>query len=321
MNQPVTPPSLLSEDEVRTPGSRGASDFSPEETWAERVFQGPQGLRVGWRLLLYLGIGGVIVYALVWFGKSFFPDPVQGPAALWQEMYGEFALLLAAVSPSFLMASIEERAVDDYGLPHRQAFGKLFWMGAGWGLVAVTALLIAMRGVHALYFGHLALHGGRILKFAAFWGVYFVLVGLFEEFLLRGYVLFTLTQGLGFWPSAALLSCAFGAIHLRNPGEGLVGVLGAALIGFFFCLTLRRTGNLWFAVGFHAAWDWGETYLYAVPNSGTREPGHLLGSSLHGPTWLSGGTVGPEGSVLCFLLLLLLWVTFARRYPEAKYKG
>jgi uncharacterized protein len=139
-------------------------------------------------------------------------------------------------------------------------------------------------------------------------------VGLFEEFLLRGYSQFTLTRGVGFWPAALALSCAFGLIHLKNDEEHWPGLLAAAFIGLFFCLTLRRTGNLWFAVGFHAAWDWGETFFYSVPDSGMTAPGHLLSSSLHGPAWLSGGSVGPEGSILCFLVIALVWILFAKIY-------
>jgi uncharacterized protein len=140
-------------------------------------------------------------------------------------------------------------------------------------------------------------------------------VGLFEEFWLRGYSQFTLARGIGFWPAALVLSCAFGLIHLRNVGEHWNGVFAAGMLGFFFCLTLQRTGNLWFAVGFHAAWDWGETFVYSVPDSGMVSPGHLLSSSLHGPLWLSGGSVGPEGSLLCFVLIAVLWIAFDRIYP------
>ncbi len=277
-------------------------------------------MHLAWRILVYLGMGGAVVYALLWMGKSFFPDPVYGAMALWQATYGEVALMIGALSPAFLMGYIERRPVDDYGLPRQQAFGRLFWVGAAWGMAAITLLLLAMHAFHVVYFGPVALHGMRILKFAAFWGVYFVLVGVFEEFLLRGYLLFATAQSAGFWLAAVLLSCAFGAIHLRNPGEGAVGALGAAAIGFFFCLTLRRTGNLWFAVGFHAAWDWGETYLFGVPNSGTNAPGHLLSSWISGRVWLTGGTVGPEGSVLCFVLLVVLWIVFDRLYPTANYR-
>ena len=150
--------------------------------------------------------------------------------------------------------------------------GKLFWEGAVWGLAAITLLLVALRIAHAFYFGQVVLHGVRVFRFAAFWAVYFVVVGIFEESLVRGYALFTLARAWGFWPAAVALSLVFGAIHMRNPGETWVGLVGVVAIGMFFCLTLYRTGSLWFAVGFHAFWDWGQTFLYSVPDSGTVEP-------------------------------------------------
>jgi membrane protease YdiL (CAAX protease family) len=200
------------------------------------------------------------------------------------------------------------------------AFGKLFWVGAVWGFASITLLMAMMYGARVFDLGHLAIHGARIVKFAAFWAVFFLLVGWFEEFLLRGYSQFTLTRGVGFWPAAVLLSCAFGLIHLQNAGEQWTGLVAAAAIGFFFCLTLRRTGNLWFAVGFHMAWDWGETFFYSVPDSGMVYTGQLLKSSFHGPRWLTGGMVGPEGSVLCFVVIAVVWVAFAKAYPEVKYR-
>jgi hypothetical protein len=320
MNSPVPPP-LSSEKKTPDPlAPVTASPTGPPKTLPEQIFQGPHGLRVGWRILLYLGLAAAAAYALLWLGRSYFPDVTSGVGRLWQEMYGEAALLIAAVAPAFFMASIEGRSFDDYGLPRKQGFGKLFWSGAGWGIVSIVLLLLLLRGAQVFSFGHLALHGARIWRFALFWGVFFLLVALFEEFLLRGYLLFTITRSLGFWPAAGIMSFAFGAIHLRNAGEGLLGALAAALIGLFFCLTLRRTGTLWFAVGFHAAWDWGQSYLCGVADSGTIEPGHLMSPSFHGPAWLTGGSVGPEGSVLCFLLVLALWVAFARQYPKVKYQ-
>ncbi|MGH9762633.1 MAG: lysostaphin resistance A-like protein, partial [Blastocatellia bacterium] len=121
-----------------------------------------------------------------------------------------------------------------------------------------------------------------------------------------------------FWPAAILLSVAFGSIHLKNPGEGIVGALDVFVIAMFFCLTLRRTGNLWFAIGMHASFDWGETFIYSVPNSGTVATGHLLNMSLHGSRWITGGTVGPEGSVFSFIFTGVAFVLFAWLYPLSK---
>src|SRR6201987_1897474 len=322
MNSPVPPPSVSPEE--KTPDSLvpvTAVAQSPPKSLPEQIFQGPDGLRVVWRILLYLSVAAAVAYALFWLGRPFFPEVPSGALSLWQEMYGEAMLLVSAVAPAFLMARIEGRSFDDYGLPRKEAFGTLFWIGAAWGILAIVTLLLLLRGAHVFSFGHLALHGARIWRFALFWGVNFLLVGLFEDFLFRGYLLFTITPSLGFWPAAGIMSFAFGAIHLMNTGEGFVGAFSAAFIGLFFCLTLRRTGTLWFAVGFHAAWDWGQSYLCGVADSGTTEPGHLLSPSFHGPTWLTGGSVGPEASALCFLLVLALWVVFAWRYPQARYEA
>ena len=239
---------------------------------------------------------------------------------LWIDMIAELGSFAIVAIPAVVMGWIEKRPFGDYGLTRRGAFGKPFWVGMLWGIVAITALMVAIGGVGDFSLGRVVLHGERIVKFACFWGAFFVAVGLFEEFLLRGYTQFTLTQVIGFWPSAVLLSVIFAALHFRNPGETWVGLLAVAVIGLFLCLTLHRTGNLWFAVGFHASWDWGESFLYSVPDSGGMVSGHLLRSSLHGPRWLTGGSVGPEGSVLVFVVIALTWVVFDRVYPEVAYR-
>jgi membrane protease YdiL (CAAX protease family) len=234
-------------------------------------------------------------------------------------MLEEFLSLIAAIIPSLILAKIEHRRWNNFGLPLGHSFGKLFWAGALWGFGGITILIGSQYEMHAFDFGHIVLHGVRMARFAAFWMLMFLLVAFFEEFLLRGYSQFTLARGFGFWPSAVVLSSVFGLIHLWNGGEEWPGLLAAAAIGLFFCLTLRRTGSLWFAVGFHAAWDWGETFFYSVPDSGTVFPGHLLSSSFHGPRWITGGSVGPEGSALCFVVIAALWAAFDRTYREAKY--
>jgi membrane protease YdiL (CAAX protease family) len=149
------------------------------------------------------------------------------------------------------------------------------------------------------------------------WALCLLFVGLFEEFLFRGYSLFTLTTGIGFWPAAILLSLLFAGVHLQNSGEGRVGVAAVFVVGMLWCFSVRRTGSLWFAVGMHAAFDFGETFLYSVPDSGMLLPGHLSSATLQGPAWLTGGSVGPEASVFDFLLLFISFYVIHRLYPAS----
>lgn len=318
MSEPQTPASIPPEQHVDTtdPSRKLLSEPAPKFP-GERIFFEGENVRVEWKVLGYFGFWWITMYWLMWLGVSLFHEPLHGPALLWREMYQEFAMALGALLPAIVMGRFEGRSIGDFGLPVGQAFGKLFWQGAVWGLAAITLLLVALRIAHAFYFGQVVLHGAKVLRFAAFWAVYFVVVGIFEESLVRGYALFTLARAWGFWPAAVALSLVFGAIHMRNPGETWVGLVGVVAIGMFFCLTLHRTGSLWFAVGFHAFWDWGQTFLYSVPDSGTVEPGHLMRPVFHGSDWLTGGSVGPEASVVCFLVIAVVGVVFARRYRVA----
>ena len=220
------------------------------------------------------------------------------------------------------MATFENRELADYGLPWRNAFGGQFWQGALVGFGSISALLGAMRVAGVFHLGSLALRGAPILRYALLWGIVFLFVGLFEEFGFRGYTLFTLTTGIGFWPAAFICSAIFGYIHHENAGETWVGAFNAGIVGLLFCLMLRRSGSLWMAIGFHAAWDWGESYFYGVADSGALVPGHLFDASFSGSQWLSGGSVGPEGSWLGTALLVILWLVFLlwlrqKKYPRA----
>lgn len=281
---------------------------------------GPNGIRAGWRLLIFLAIVvglilGVAVLSLaVSHGKA--PQQAITPETA---LFGEGIFFVFVVFATLVMAKMEHRKFGDYGLPFHNVFRGRFWQGAAVGFAAISALLFFMREIGVFQFGAVGLHGVAIYKYAALWGVAFLFVGLFEEFGFRGYALFTLTTGMTFWPAAILASICFGLLHRGNSGESWVGVLTAGLVGLLFCLLLRRTGDLWMPVGFHAAWDWGESYFYGVPDSGNVTPGHLFNARFSGPAWLTGGTVGPEGSWLCVALLVILWVIFALWLREAKY--
>jgi CAAX protease family protein len=303
------------ESQVEPASADDQASPAPVPPTRYQIFFGDHGLRAGWRFLLYalmaVGFTFAMAFLLAPLSRRLHPH-------LWADLIEEAGGVVAVMLPALILGGYEKRSIGDYGLPARQAFGKLFWAGLLWGIASLSLLMLAMRGVDAFYFGHLALHGIRIFKFASFYAVLFVLVGFFEEFSFRGYPQFTLTTGMGFWPSAFALSALFGGLHLNNPGEAWVGGLSAGLIGLFFCFTLLRTGSLWFAVGMHASWDWGESFLYSVPDSGGMSPGHLLNSSFHGPRWLTGGSVGPEGSVLVFVVIAVVWVVFDRVYPKAR---
>ena len=286
------------------------------------VFAGPQGIRSGWRFAIF-------VVLLFGFSKLFFW--LLTVLFHFQEHAGWFPtdFLLdgglnfgAALLAAWIMSKLERRPFIEYGLPRQGMFGKHFWQGAVWGFTASLLMIILLRLLGAASFESLALHGQALVKFGLLWAAAFLLLGFAEEFAYRGYSQTTLTDGIGFWPAAVVLSAIFGGVHyFFKPMENWMDGLSVGLFGLFWCFTLSRTGTLWFAIGFHATSDYADMVLFAQPNTGNNGQsltGHLLNVSYHGPEWLTGGPRGTEASSLEFVILLLLFVAFARIYPRTE---
>jgi uncharacterized protein len=280
-----------------------------------RVFYGPSELRAGWRLGIFVAIVIALINLSNLTVRRLLPGADSTTLFLAREVMDFLILLLA----SGIMGRIEGRTIADYGLPWRKMFRVQFWQGVVLGFASITGLLVAMRAAGVFYFGSIALHGRDIWKWAIVYAFVFILVALREEFRARGYGLFTLSAGIGFWSATILSAAFFGYSHHGNSGEDWIGLFNAGAFGLLACFLLRRTGNLWMPIGLHVAFDWGETYFYGVADSGQTLPGHLLTSSSSGPAWLSGGTVGPEGSLLCTLLIVVMWLVCAGWLREVKY--
>jgi membrane protease YdiL (CAAX protease family) len=269
------------------------------------IFFNQRGLRPGWRLLIFVGMVYGI-FALIRWGLSHVNQSNQtapsGIAVPISFALGELIPFLLLLFLTWVMSKIEKKKLGEYGLPLRTSALARFFLGyVLWGFIPLSLLLLTLRGLKAFYFGGLALHGAEMFYWAVIWATVFLLVGLFEEFAFRGYMLHTLMEGVGFWPAAIIMAIPFALVHMGNAGETRLGIVAVAFFGIFAAATLRATGNLWLAVGAHAGWDWAQSYFYGVNDSGTVLPGHLLNPHSAGPAWLSGGSVGPEGSVVTLI--------------------
>ncbi len=87
-------------------------------------------------------------------------------------------------------------------------------------------------------------------------------------------------------------------------------------VGLVFCLSLWLTKSLYWAVGLHAGWDWAESYLYGVSNSGQAASAHLFATHPSGGLIWSGGPTGPEGSIYVIptlaVIALGVWITWSQ---------
>jgi len=125
----------------------------------------------------------------------------------------------------------------------------------------------------------------------------------------------------GFWLAAWVTSTLFGVLHTGNNGENWIGIFAVTAIGFVFVVSVRVTGSAWWAIGFHAAWDWAETYFYGTANSGMQAKDSLMISRPAGNVFWSGGTDGPEGSILVLGVILITLACLLLAYGRNRAAG
>jgi membrane protease YdiL (CAAX protease family) len=286
------------------------------------IFYNDLGLRAGWRLLIYCGMIGILVFAAKLLTKHLGGEPRGNPLPdVIQTIFqgtGELILFLVLLFLAWIMSRIERRKVSVYGLPlQKQALSAFIRGYFLWGFLPLIFLLLLLRAIHVFYFGDISAFSAKIFGWGLLWFFVFLFVGFFEEYSFRGYFLYTLADGIGFWPAAIIQAILFARVHMGNGGETRIGIIATACFGLFAAATLWRTGNLWLAVGAHAGWDWGQSFFFGVNDSGFQAPGHLFNPRVsQGPDWLTGGTVGPEGSVITLVLWVLMAVIFVWLYRK-----
>lgn len=318
-----------------------AQETAPPRPTLRRLFFGDDGLRAGWSVALFFVfaylIGRGVNFAL--HHSHLIRDSAPGHTFsltarnVILEDFSAFAIFALA---AWLVSLVEHRPFSRYGLAVRRMPSD-FLIGLLWGFALLSVLIGSLYLTHTISFDGVLLHGASAFKGAAKWALAFLLVGLSEEFATRGFLQYTVARGIsgitraidpdnrrahliGFWVAALIFSIGlFMAGHIGNPGESIPGIIAVGGAGAVFAFSLYRTGTLWWAIGFHAAWDWAQTFFYGVSDSGLTGQGHLLATHPIGSTLVSGGTVGPEGSILVLPTLLLAAVVIHFTLPRRDY--
>ncbi len=97
----------------------------------------------------------------------------------------------------------------------------------------------------------------------------------------------------------------FSLLHLGNPGVTWVWLLRLFVQGVLLAYAVYRTSSVWWSVGYHTGWNWASAPLFGAAGSGYLDQGHIFDFTPTGSKWLTGGKVGPEGSVLAFIAVLV----------------
>lgn len=264
-------------------------------------------MRGGWALLTYyaayylaFGILSLPVFIVLEVRHS---DP-EALLPLVTPFLGTFAGL--AVSAVALKG--EGRPFRNLGFTLGSRWFKEFGLGIAVGALLVGASALVLRGAGGFNW---KVDPAGSLRSLGFGFLFFLAVGLNEEIAFRGYPLQRLVKGLGIWPAVIGLALPFALLHLANPAIASAGAISkiaavsnVALLGILLGLWCIRTQSLALPVGLHLGWNWVQGSVMGFGVSGVTLSSGLWTPVMHDrPLWLTGGTIGIEGSAACTLTL------------------
>jgi membrane protease YdiL (CAAX protease family) len=305
-----------------------------------KVFFGRFGFRAGWGVAIFVVVvvllqifGGIVAVAVngqlkeaiairqqaaanphahIVFQPRFTPTLVFTIDAI---VFAGLCLL------TWIMGRAERRPFASYGLDARRFRDIL--PGAISGFAAMCVVAGILTALHVLVFDGRALHGPAAFGYGIAWLLAMLAVGCTEEYTFRGYLQYTLMRGVWGWAerlspanperaafciASVLTSLFFGYAHTHNQGETVIGIIQVVLFAIISCYALWRTGSLWWSIGIHALWDWTQSFLFGVADSGNVSIGRLFVTHPAGKPWLSGGSDGPEGSLIGLIVLATLFL-------------
>ena len=275
--------------------------FSPR-----RWFLGEDGLvRPFWRSVLFI-VMTVFLFLLV--NQLLRPLVFGWPTAA--RVGARFiAVTIALLLLSWLLlAAFDRRPLRHLGLWFYRGAVREFAVGwaVGAALIAAVAVLLMAAGslvYHAFWRGEV---GGVVL-----WIVLLLIASAAEEIAFRGYGMQRLIDAIGEPAGVLVFSALFAMVHMNNPSSSTLSALNTFLAGILLSLAYLKTRALWLPIGLHWSWNFMMGQVFSLPISGLNLAPRLFKAEVSGPEWLSGGSYGPEGSILFTVVctLAILWLS------------
>lgn len=265
-----------------------------------KIFRAQDGsLRNGWKAAVYM-FGTCLIGFLLWQVVHHMPPEIKKLMQFnWLLPSAIFLGTLAAVR-------LEKISFASLGLRFDRRFFKQLVQGFIVGLALMSTLAFALWATVGFQM-HLAAQAGVMTALSLLWT--FLVVGFCEEAFFRGYGMQRAIRGMGPNRAIFLFATIFALAHLGNPGmSGLTAVIAVAnivlaglMLGYFYL----HTRSLALSIGLHTAWNWLQECL-GFTTSGNKSQGLIETTLNQAPDWLTGGSFGPESSLLCTVLLSIV---------------
>ena len=265
---------------------------------------------LAWGCYLVLGVlAFTIIPAMTWYVLLL---NIPAYAAVPLSTIGAVAALYAF--KKYLSWYVEDGESLSFG-------SKMRVMGIGWTVAAVNFLAIIVCLFLCGYYRIVTVEFDVASQLS--WLSLFLLVGVVEEVVFRGILFRLITDKWNIAVGLTTSSLLFGLAHLGNPGATLWAALAIALAsGWLFGMAYAYHQTIWVPIGMHWAWNYLEGGVFGCAVSGAPldyQP--LITPRISGPDILTGGAFGPEASIICVALGIVLSIVYTVLYIKKEEKA
>jgi membrane protease YdiL (CAAX protease family) len=212
----------------------------------------------------------------------------------------------------------QRKPLKAMGLARRPGWGREIAIGSalGWaGMLACVLPIVLMGGLVVTFYTTQRQFWLILLDLAVL-----AIAALAEEIAFRGYPFQRLIEATNPTTATLAVSVLFGLIHLGNPGATTASTLVTIFAGWLLAVAYLRTRALWVGWGFHFTWNATMGILFGLPISGITNFSPVVASNTVGPLWITGGDYGPEGSLICALVIIVLIFVMFSATRDLKYR-
>jgi hypothetical protein len=266
-------------------------------------------LRPIWRFFLsvvLVFLAYSLAYLLALELRHFIPR-----AGAWYGFFLLFELLALLGSFKVMTRLFEHKPLGVVGLAFHPCWVKELCVGLGIGSI----MMVSLGGAEALLglarFARNTLPARAELAYGSWLFLILLIAATNEELIFRGYPFQKLVESLGPPGAVAVSSVFFGLAHLGNSHHTWISTLNTMLVGIPLSIAYLRTRSLWMPVGVHFTWNYVQGFVFGFPVSGYTFSSSLLKVQVHGAAWLTGSEYGPEGGLLCTMVVVCAGIYFS----------
>ncbi|HCS14149.1 MAG TPA: hypothetical protein DIV56_00300 [Lachnospiraceae bacterium] len=258
-------------------------------------------------------VPGLLVYGLIHpisAGIEQYNSLLQNRSQ-WVTVYMLFAEIFLIVLYTGYCKFIEKRPLSSMGFTKRN-MSSFYAKGIGWSAVLIGGAYLICVLTGACHFEGVSAQ--LVPGYVVFYLIGYMIQGLAEEVICRGYLLVSLSRRNSVWYSVILSSGVFMAMHMSNEHVTVLAYINLFLCGLLFGLLFVESGSIWMVAALHSGWNFLQGNIFGISVSGTAKASSVFDSSFSdGWSFMNGGDFGLEGGLAVSIVLAVgIYVVYRR---------